>query len=67
MEDDIDIDAKDVFDDDAEDIVNDDEEDVMIYDQVDDFDANVLIIEEYIHILSFLLAPQICDLCVRQV
>ena len=32
MEDDIDIDAKDVFDDDAEDIVNDDEEDVMIYD-----------------------------------
>ena len=46
-EDIIDIDAKDVFDDDAEDIVNDDEEDVMIYDQVvDDFDADVLIIEE---------------------
>ena len=59
------IDVKDVFDDDAEDIVNDDEEDVLIYDQVDDFDADVLIIEEYI--LSFLLAPQICDLCVRQV
>ena len=64
-EDIIDIDAKDVFDDDAEDIVNDDEEDVMIYDQVDDFDADVLIIEEYI--LSFLLALQICDLCFRQV
>ena len=64
-EDIIDIDAKDVFDDDAEDIVNDDEEDVMIYDQLDDFDEDVLIIEEYI--LSFLLAPQICDICVRQV
>ena len=64
-EDIIDIDAKDVFDDDAEDIVNDDEEDVMIYDQVDDFDADVLIFEEYI--LSFLLALQICDICVRQV
>ena len=54
-----------IIDNEAEDIVNDDKEDVLIYDQVDDFDEDVLIIEEYI--LSFLLAPQICDLCVRQV